>query len=487
MEKENRIVERRIEEKIYCHEYDSLVREMAKSMEVDEAKIYPTTEGEFNYEDINSWISAVGYKDNKSPDIEFSISSDKGKSKVSFETLKMEGVKQSDKETTKEELLYSMALTEAKMKVVKEIAEDTYPAVSYQIEDYRKQMEQVREEVLNNKENTDTLDEILNRVVSRRGMLVATGLVISSLILSSCGIGTQPVEGYVPTSTRPNKATATEVFTKPLSTKTAEPTTTPTKTATPTEVMTPTEIIKYPEFSRYYQPEFKQNYVAEVYGMKIPVDIGLLHWVIARKDTPVKELYLTSGYDQLVAEAFLRSCHYRFTHLMKGNEDVSFDEYIELVKQGKGNIEMMAYMEGNGPMTLYPKLGSFDPRNGFSLSLVDTQMPIKLNPGASYYQGITSEGKLVSAQDFSSKTILSYLNDHTMENESVAWDTLVLSRITFTLKTMSTLENSCLEYADPSVSCSKELRSRDDGTKWFIEEVIRLYDLNHTSMVEIVQ
>ena len=243
MEKENRIVERRIEEKIYCHEYDSLVREMAKSMEVDEAKIYPTTEGEFNYEDINSWISAVGYKDNKSPDIEFSISSDKGKSKVSFETLKMEGVKQSDKETTKEELLYSMALTEAKMKVVKEIAEDTYPAVSYQIEDYRKQMEQVREEVLNNKRDTDTLDEILNRVVSRRGMLVATGLVISSLILSSCGIGTQPVEGYVPTSTRPNKATATEVFTKPLSTKTAEPTatTTPTKTATATEVMTPTE------------------------------------------------------------------------------------------------------------------------------------------------------------------------------------------------------------------------------------------------------
>jgi len=241
MEKENRAVERRIEEKIYCHSYDSLVREMAKSMELDTDKLFPKEGDDFNYEDINSWIGAVNLQKDQSPSIEFSISSDQGKSEVHFETKKIESIQDPDKATSKEELLYSMALTEAKMRTVSKIAEDTYPAISSQIEEYKKQMELVRDEVLGNKKNNESLDEMLNRVVSRRGMLLASAMVISSLVLSACGVTVQPVEGYVPTSTRPNKATATEVFSKPFPSKTAEPTVTPTKTATPTEAPTPTE------------------------------------------------------------------------------------------------------------------------------------------------------------------------------------------------------------------------------------------------------
>jgi len=241
MEKENRGIDRRTEEKIYCHSYDSLVREMAKSMELDTDKLFPKEGDDFNHEDINSWIGAVNFQKDQSPSIEFSISSDQGKSEVHFETKKIESIQDPDKATSKEELLYSMALTEAKMRTVSKIAEDTYPAISSQIEEYKKQMELVRDEVLGNKKNNESLDEMLNRIVSRRGMLLASAMVISSLVLSACGVTVQPVEGYVPTSTRPNKATATEVFTKPFPSKTAEPTATPTKTATPMIEATPTQ------------------------------------------------------------------------------------------------------------------------------------------------------------------------------------------------------------------------------------------------------
>ena len=85
---------------------------------------------------------------------------------------------------SKEDLLYSMALTEAKMKVVSAIAEEVYPAVAFQISDYRKEMAKMRDEILENKSQTSNFNEVMHSALSRKN--VVSAVVISSMLLSSC-------------------------------------------------------------------------------------------------------------------------------------------------------------------------------------------------------------------------------------------------------------------------------------------------------------
>jgi hypothetical protein len=225
-------------EKAYCHTYDSLVREMASRMVINDEKILPKEGDKFDYEDINSWIGAVDFAEGKTPDIEVRLSSRKGKDVVKFETQEQETVKSADEKVGNKKLLYSMALTEAKMKVISDIAEDTYPAVAFQIKDYRKEMEKVREEILGNKKENTSLDEVINRVMSKKTL--AAALIIGGMILSACGSGIEVT----------SKAAATE--TQPRVTETVEigVTATPTVEVTPTaEVVIPDPLVAIEKFN----------------------------------------------------------------------------------------------------------------------------------------------------------------------------------------------------------------------------------------------
>ncbi|MFA5837571.1 MAG: hypothetical protein WC837_11525 [Bellilinea sp.] len=108
-----------------------------------------------------------------------------------------------------EELIYAMAWTAAKMKVVSDIAEDTYPSVAFQIKDYRREIEKVREEILGDKRENTSLDEAIHGVLSKKTL--AAAVIIGGMVLSACGVGIEIVT--------PN-ATATE--TQPRVTETVD-------------------------------------------------------------------------------------------------------------------------------------------------------------------------------------------------------------------------------------------------------------------------
>lgn len=239
------------EEKIYCHTYDGLVREMASAMEVDSQKLFPKTEGEFDHEDIESWIGAVKFKEGKVPDIQASLSSDRGLRVIKFEVADQKGIESLDEKATKEELIYSMALTEAKMKVVSDIAEEVYPAVAFQIKDYRREIERVREEILGDKRENTSLDEVIHGVMSKKTL--AAAVIIGGMVLSACGVSVEIVTpNATATETQPRVTEtvdigATETPFQPGVTETA-----PGATETPTLEVTPTatEVTVRTEFAR---------------------------------------------------------------------------------------------------------------------------------------------------------------------------------------------------------------------------------------------
>lgn len=175
-----------MEEKAYCHTYDSLVEELSSRMEIDDEKILPKEGDSFDYEDINSWISAVDFKEGKVPNLEAGFSTEEGKNPIIISVREQEMIRSADEKVSNESLLYSMALAEAKMKVISDIAEDTYPPVVSQISDYRKEMEKIREEILGSKETNNSLNEILGKTSARSGLLVSA-LVVTGLICSACG------------------------------------------------------------------------------------------------------------------------------------------------------------------------------------------------------------------------------------------------------------------------------------------------------------
>lgn len=232
---ENR-TEHFLEEKIYCHTYDGLVREMASAMEVDSKKLFPNTEGEFDHEDIESWIGAVKFKEGKVPDIQASLSSDRGLNVIKFDVADQKGIGSLDEKATKEELVYSMALTEAKMKVISDIAEEVYPAVAFQIKDYKREIEKVREEILGDKRENTSLDEVIHGVLSKKTL--AAAVIIGGMVLSACGVSVEIVT--------PN-ATATETQPRVTETVEIEVTKTPTVEATPTIEITPTAEVVTPD------------------------------------------------------------------------------------------------------------------------------------------------------------------------------------------------------------------------------------------------
>lgn len=137
----------------------------------------------------------------------------------------------------KEELLYSMALTEAKMKVISAIAEEVYPAVAFQISDYRKDMGKMQDEILGNKRQVSNFNEVMHGALSRKN--IVSTVVIGSMVMSACGVVVET--GTVkPTEPTTNPA-MTETFTPPTETATEIPTAaavTELPTTTMTEIPT---------------------------------------------------------------------------------------------------------------------------------------------------------------------------------------------------------------------------------------------------------
>ena len=230
MENMPKVEENFDKERAVCNSYDLLVNELGARMAIDAKKYLPVKEEDFDYEDILSWVNAVDFKDGKTPDVGVDIRDSKNESLMKFDARNVEVIKGKDILASNESVLYSMALAEAKMKKIAEVAEDTYPAIAFQIAEIREEYKDVREELLKEDEPKTTLVESFGKVASRRKFLYGT-LVVMGIVLVACAAyeSTKDVDTGTSTSEPPAVET-TEAATPTMeATKTIEPTPTATE------------------------------------------------------------------------------------------------------------------------------------------------------------------------------------------------------------------------------------------------------------------
>ena len=314
--------ERNESEKVYAHSYESLVRELSKNMTVNEEMLFQNDESKAikDSESIFSWIEAVDFADGKTPAIEASFSSDGGKNLVRVDAEKQTAVKSLEEKASKEDLLYSMALTEAKMKVISSVAEDVYPAIAFQIADYRKEMEKMRDEILGNKKESISLDEIMHGVISRRKFMAIA--IIGSMVLAACGVGTETKTTPVINTSTP---AMTETYTPPAATATEIPTVTATEAPTPTEEKRYTELIPASkELCKTENVIRFNNYDKDWADFR------------SKEDTLVSTLNITSGVEVSHTQNNSGTESTVTTNMLEFKSKIISCSFVELNEQGEG-------------------------------------------------------------------------------------------------------------------------------------------------------
>jgi hypothetical protein len=163
-------------------------------------------------------------------------------------------------------------------------------------------------------------------------------------------------------------------------------------------------------FSERYSPSFTAEYTYhdEESGLVIPIAIGITD------DLPIKSLELTDLGVEVMGKMWLASCYYRYTEIM-GN-DVSMEEYGELVKQGKGQVEIWYSDEATSKNKPVDKLARtskktlIDPRSGPSITLTGRKdLPLVDTPMARYpwhnYFSANNQGRAIIVTELSSEAL----------------------------------------------------------------------------------
>lgn len=315
--------------------YENFVIELAEGMKVDENVFLPKKEGEFDYEDIFSWIRAVDFRNGKPPKIERTIKEDRGIKTLELKTQELDEITDENKKLSSESQLYAMAVTEAKMAVVAELAEDTYPAVRYQINEIRREMQKVRQEIFGVEDREKSVKEILDRMVRSKKIQTATALIIAAMILAAC---TNPTQVSATETVNPTRPVATEVSPTPA---------TPTAEQAVLEPTPTVETIPFEE--RKILLEDTIEYGGYKFGFEISMMVddkttqetldkyGIESFVLNENKQNVREL---------LAKAFLST--FLETYNFQNGANVSLEEFLA----NPGNYPAMIMMRGeDGKLT----------------------------------------------------------------------------------------------------------------------------------------
>jgi ASC-1-like (ASCH) protein len=297
-------------------------------------------------------------------------------------------------------------------------------------------------------------------------------MIIPGLMLSACSQDSITIQ-------------ATPTISPP--TLTATMTLEPTLTATATKTIAEWRAVEleYPEFSKYYQPEVQQHYVAYIYGMQIPIDIGLTHRVVSRSVDPIREFQISEDIVPLLGDFYLKSCYYRFTHLVSGNASVTFEQYIELVKQGRGNIDFAVYDEVNN--SLNPLVMSIDPRKGYAISFVEGALPIWIGAHFRVYLGNDGDGRLLTGLMLDNYFLSQFDQFFIDYSSDVAWAAIFFN-LNQQIMGLVTEIRDCLEYEDVRRTCA--LRSAPpawrDLTQKTTDEITKLINGQRPPIISVV-
>lgn len=300
-----------------------------------------------------------------------------------------------------------------------------------------------------------------NNKISRREFLIGVG----ALVLAGC----EPTASKITKTFDTIGASQTPTPIKPSETPSPVKTETPTPTITPV-AKTETEEVVALEFSEKIGLGFKETYMAKVEEMEIPIGIGLEYWITKRSKQQIKEVHIAPDVVDLVGDFFMQACFLRYSKIM-GN-DVTYEEYIDLVKQGKGNIKIAGYNEASGNNERFPSIQTVDPREGFAYTFAEQKLPISYNKDLwSFYVGVDGRGKLLYATDhFTEKYLSSFEKAVNLYGRSLVDNVIIKDQISNLTLTISSFEDRCIESTDISRSCGLVGPTQD---WWLIHEPIQ--------------
>jgi|GEM_PF-6862382 len=153
-------------------------------------------------------------------------------------------------------------------------------------------------------------------------------------------------------------------------------------------------------FSERYPASFTDEFVFHdpESGLDIPIGIGLTG------DLPVRAVYLTDLGKEYLGRSWLAACYYRYREIM-GHKDVTYEQYLELVKQGQGQVEMWYHDELSGQR----QIALVDPRSGVSITVTNrSDLPLEATPhNATYpwhsYFSTDSQGRALLVIEWNQK------------------------------------------------------------------------------------
>jgi hypothetical protein len=238
------------------------------------------------------------------------------------------------------------------------------------------------------------------------------------------------------------------------------PSVVPTASSTPTPSPSPTSTVEpapslSPEFPVNYPIEISHLYSAEISGMDIPVSIGVTQGLADRPSEPITDIQIAPDVVPLVADYFLKMCYHRYVQV-EGHTDVnSYDQYLQLVADGGGQVQLAAYDGTDKDSKLI--LRTVDPSKGFSMVFADEPRTIKMNTLFSLYFGVNKDGKLSIVGQLPSNQVTAFKNGaDTQLLVEGALSELIHVNIQLPMEILGGADNSCLVTGNYFGACQTD-------------------------------
>jgi hypothetical protein len=211
---------------------------------------------------------------------------------------------------------------------------------------------------------------------------------------------------------------------------------------------------KVPESENYPGVYFETN-IGNSDGFEIPITIGLSASALKAKGFGYTQVHITQeGADDL-ASAYLNSAWLRYKNIMN-HPDVTYDQYLALLKEGKGDLEII------DSSTRKPTL--VDPRKGYNIVITgDPTSTMALTnggskDGAGSYLSTDETGRIVSA-DNRANEYYDLIQEHKGQISTPILNTWILMMAFSTPDIIASTPDICLIGDYPTCLVSNKLQN----------------------------
>lgn len=193
-----------------------------------------------------------------------------------------------------------------------------------------------------------------------------------------------------------------------------------------------------------YPAAFTETKVVEIEGMQIPVTLNMgvdVQNTIGGANFYFTQVHMTEQSSEATADFYMHLAWARYREIMD-HPDLGYDKYIDLVKNGKGNLVIFDVIKR--------QFKEVDPRQGFSYVMVNetgNDMPNSLNAYEGFYFTTNEFGKLILITNAPNFYYMTINNSNIRDNNC-----FVVHKSIYTLTLLGTLNNQIAQTRGSLVS-----------------------------------